>query len=88
MVTSKFGKIGEEARKKFFLDEKANTDELPFLAIYRTQEFRKCRGVNLEIKESCLDVPLPRLAKLSLSNSVNDLNCPLIKAWLLPGLLP
>lgn len=88
MVTSKPGKIGEEARKKFFLNENANADELPFLTIYRTQEFRECRGVNLEIKESCLDVPLSRLAKLSLSSSVNDLNCPLIKAWILPGLLP
>lgn len=88
MVTSKPGKIGEEARKKFFLNENANADELPFLTIYRTQEFRECRSVNLEIKESCLDVPLSRLAKLSLSNSVNDLNCPLIKAWILPGLLP
>ena len=88
MVTSKPGKIGEEARKKFFLNENANADELPFLTIYRTQEFRECRSINLEIKESCLDVPLSRLAKLSLSNSVNDLNCPLIKAWPLPGLLP
>lgn len=82
MATSKPGKIGEEARKKFlFLNENANADELPFLTIYRTQEFRECRSrKNLEIKESCLDVPLSRLAKLSLSNSVNDLNCPLIKA--------
>ena len=37
MVTSKPGKIWEEARKKFFLNENSNTDELPFLTIYRTQ---------------------------------------------------
>lgn len=51
MVTPEPRNPGTEAGMKFFMDGRADTNYLPSLAVYRTQELTEGDGVHLRRKE-------------------------------------